>query len=71
MKNIKRIAYIVLIVIVVVLSLKIYTNASKDNTKDQKHKTFSQIKYEVKMQHYLYLMSYLDTILTGEIQCTI
>lgn len=45
MKKIKRIGYIVLIVIVVVLSLTIYTNASKDNGETQKEKTFSEIKY--------------------------
>lgn len=45
MKNIKRIAYIVLIVIVVVLSLTIYTNASKDNGQNQKDKAFAEIKF--------------------------
>ncbi len=45
MKNIRRIGYIVLIVIVVVLSLTIYTNASRDDEKELKDKTFSQIKY--------------------------
>lgn len=45
MKNIRRIAYIVVFVILLVLSLTIYTNASKDSQKDQKDKTFSQIKY--------------------------
>lgn len=61
MKNIKRIAYIVLIVIVVVLSLTIYTNASKDNTKDQKDKTFSQIKYmEGKIANILNSMNHIE-----------
>lgn len=45
MKNIKRMGYVILIAIVLVLSLTIYTNANKDNEKDQKEKTFSQIKY--------------------------
>lgn len=45
MKNIKRIAYIVLIIIVVILSLTIYTNASKNDTENQKDKALSQIKY--------------------------
>lgn len=45
MKNIKRIAYVTLFVIVLVLSLTIYTNASKNSEKDQKDKVFSQIKY--------------------------
>ena len=45
MKNIKRIAYIVLIIIVAVLSFSIYTNASKDNSENKQDKTFAQIKY--------------------------
>lgn len=45
MKKFKRIAYIVLIVIVAVLSLTIYTNASKDNGENQKEKVLSEIKY--------------------------
>lgn len=45
MKKIKKIGYIVLIVIVAVLSLTIYTNASKDDGETQKEKTFSEIKY--------------------------
>lgn len=45
MKNIRRVGYIILIVIVIVLSLTIYTNASKDDEKELKEKTFSQIKY--------------------------
>lgn len=45
MKNIKRIAYVVVIVILLVLSLTIYTNASKNDEKNQKEKAFSQIKY--------------------------
>lgn len=45
MKNIRRVGYIVLIVIVIVLSLTIYTNASKTDEKELKDKTFSQIKY--------------------------
>lgn len=45
MKNVKRMGYILLIVILLVLSLTIYTNASKDNSQNQKEKTFSQIKY--------------------------
>ena len=45
MKNIKRIGYIVLVIIIIILSFTIYTNASKDHTQNQKDKTFSQIKY--------------------------
>lgn len=45
MKSIRRIAYIVVIIILIILSLTIYTNASKNDEKNQKEKTFSQIKY--------------------------
>ncbi len=45
MKNLKRIGYILLTVIVVVLSLTIYTNASKDEGETQKEKVFSEIKF--------------------------
>ena len=41
MKNIKRIAFVLIFIIMLVLSLTIYTNASKDNTKSQKEKAFS------------------------------
>ena len=61
MKNIKRIGYIVLIVIVLVLSLTIYTNASKDNTDDKKEKTFEQIKYmEGKIANLLNSMNHIE-----------
>lgn len=45
MKNIKRITYVVVIAILLISSLTIYTNASKNDESDQKNKTFSQIKY--------------------------
>ncbi len=45
MKRFKRIAYILLIIIVAVLSVFIYSNASKDNDQTQKEKTYSQIQY--------------------------
>ena len=62
MKKIKRIGYIVLIVIVVVLSLTIYTNASKDNEKNQKEKTFSEIKYmETKIASLLNAMNNIES----------
>lgn len=61
MKNIKRITYIVLFVIVIVLSFTIYTNASKDNQKDQKDKTFVQIKYmEGKIANLLNAMNHIE-----------
>ena len=45
MKKFKRIAYIILIIIVAVLSLTIYTNASKDEGETQKEKVFAEIKF--------------------------
>ena len=61
MKNIKRITYIVLFVIVIVLSFTIYTNASKDNQKEQKDKTFVQIKYmEGKIANLLNAMNHIE-----------
>ena len=45
MKKFRRIAYIILIAIVVILSLTIYTNASKDNGETEKEKVLAQIKY--------------------------
>lgn len=45
MKNIRRIAYIVLILIIAILSFTVYTNANKDNPNVQKEKTFTEIKY--------------------------
>ncbi len=45
MKKFKKIAFLVLIVIIVILSLTIYTSANKDNTVDQKNKVFSEVKF--------------------------
>ena len=45
MKNLKRIAYIVLILIIAILGFMIYSNASKDDDNNQNEKTFSEIKY--------------------------
>lgn len=62
MKKLKRIAYIVLIVIVGVLSLTIYTNASKDDGETQKEKTFSEIKFiETKIENLLNTMNNIET----------
>lgn len=53
--------YIVLIIIVVVLSLTIYTNASKNDTENQKDKAFSQIKYmESKIANLLNSMNNIE-----------
>lgn len=62
MKNIKRIGYIILIIVVVVLSFTIYTNASKDNSETQKEKTFSQIKFvENKIANLLNTMNNIES----------
>ena len=45
MKNLKRIAYIILILIVLILGFVIYSNASKDDGNNQNEKAFSEIKY--------------------------
>ena len=50
MKKFKKMAYIVLIIAVVVLSLTIYTNASKNDKENQREKILSEIKFvEVKL----------------------
>ncbi len=61
LKNIRRIAYVLMIAIVVILSLTIYTNASKDNSKSQKDKAFAQIKYmEGKIANLLNSMNQIE-----------
>lgn len=61
MKNIKRIAFVLVFIIMLVLSLTIYTNASKDSTKSQKEKAFSQIKYmEGKITNLLNSMNHIE-----------
>lgn len=72
MKKIKRIGYIILIAIVVVLSLTIYTNASKDNRETQKEKTFSEIKYiETTIENLFNSMNHIESsnysIVTSEL----
>ena len=52
MKKFKKIAYIMLIIIIAILSLTIYTNASKDNGENQKDKVLAEIKYlEIKLEN--------------------
>ncbi len=72
MKKLKRVAYMVLIVIVVVLSLTIYTNASKDDGEKQKEKIFSEIKFvETKLVNLLNTMNNIEArnynVVTGEL----
>ena len=76
MKKFKRIAYIVLIAIVVILSLTIYTNANKNNEETQKEKVCSQIKYlETKLINLFNTMNNIKTsdynIITTEISSKI
>lgn len=68
----RRLGYIVIIVILLVLSLTIYTNASKDNSQNQKEKTFSQIKYmEGKLASLLNRMNHIEarnySVVTSEL----
>lgn len=61
MKKITKIGYAVLIVIVVILSLTIYTNASKANNETQKEKTLAEIKFlETKLLSLLNTMNHLE-----------
>lgn len=61
MKKFKKLAYIVLIVIIFVLSLTVYTNATKDDSKNQKEKTYSEIKYlESKLVNLLNSMNNIE-----------
>ena len=62
MKKIKRIGYMVVIVIVAILSLTIYTNASKNNGENQKEKTYSEIKFiETKLANLFNTMNNIET----------
>ena len=72
MKKWKRIGYIVLLAIVAVLSFTIFTNASKNNGKTQKDKTFSEIKFvETKIANLLNTMNHIESrnygIVTSEL----
>lgn len=61
LKKFKKLAYIVLIVIIFVLSLTVYTNATKDDSKNQKEKTYSEIKYlESKLVNLLNSMNNIE-----------
>lgn len=62
MKNIKRLGYIVLIVMVIILSLTIYTNANKKNEENQKEKIFSEVKFvENKIMNLFNTMNNIET----------
>ena len=45
MKNLKRIGYIILIVIIAILGFVVYSNANKGEESNQQEKVFSEIKY--------------------------
>lgn len=58
----RKIGYIVLFVIVLVMSLTIYTNASKKDENSQKEKVFSEIKFlETKLVNLFNTMNNIDT----------
>lgn len=63
MKKFRRITYIILIAIIVVLSFTVYTNASKkDGDNDKKKKTLSEIEYiENKVTKLLNTMNNIET----------
>lgn len=72
LKRIKGIGYIIVIVIVMVLSLTIYTNASRNNEKNQKEKIFAEIKLvEGKIANLLNSMNNIEarnySIVTSEL----
>ena len=45
MKKFKKIAFLVLFLIIIILSFTIYTNASRNNENDIREKSLSEIKY--------------------------
>lgn len=62
MKKFRKIAYVVLIVIIVILSLTIYTNASKKDSEDEGSKIISEIKFiESKLVDLLNKMNGIET----------
>lgn len=72
MKILKRIAYVVVIVILMILSLTIYTNASKDTGETHKEKVFSEIKFlETKLENLFNTMNNIEaksySVETGEL----
>ena len=62
MKRFKRFAYIILIAVVIVLSLTVYTNATKNDNKTQEEKTYSEVQYlETKLENLLNSMNNIET----------
>ncbi len=45
MKKFKIISYIILLIVLVILALTVYTSATQDNSKDEKEKAVSEIRY--------------------------
>ena len=45
MKKFKIISYIILLIVLVILALTVYTSATQDNSKDEKEKVDSEIRY--------------------------
>ena len=45
LKKFKIISYIILLIVLVILALTIYTSATQDNSKDEKEKAVSEIRY--------------------------
>lgn len=62
MKKFRKITYVILILIIIVLSFTIYTNANKDNSKNEGDKTISEIKFiESKLVDLLNKMNGIET----------
>lgn len=62
MKRFKRFAYIILIAVVIVLSLTLYTNATKNDNKTQEEKIYSEVQYlETKLENLLNSMNNIET----------
>ena len=62
MKRFKRFAYIILIAVVIVLSLAVYTNATKNDNKTQEEKIYSEVQYlETKLENLLNSMNNIET----------
>ena len=61
-ERMRKVGYIVLFVIVLVMSLTIYTNANKKDENSQKEKVFSEIKFlETKLVNLFNTMNSIDT----------
>lgn len=62
MKKYKKIAYVLLIIIIAVLSVTVYANASKENEESKKEKNFSEVEFlETKLLNLCNEMNNIET----------